>query len=57
MHGIPYIWNLKTNDTNELTYKRETGSQTSRTSLWLPGRSMVEGIVRGFGMDMYTLLY
>ena len=25
---IPYIWNLKINDTNELTYKTETDSQT-----------------------------
>ena len=32
-YDIPYMWNLKTNDTNELTYKRETDSQTSRTSL------------------------
>ena len=24
----PYIWNLKINDTNELTYKTETDSQT-----------------------------
>ena len=28
---IPYMWNLKRNDTNELTYK--TDSQTSRMSL------------------------
>ena len=34
-HGIPYRWNLKRNDTNELTY--ETDSQTSRKSLWLLG--------------------
>ena len=32
-HGIPYRWNLKRNDTNELTY--ETDSQASRKSLWL----------------------
>ena len=32
-----YMWNLERNDTNELTYKTETDSQTSRTSLWLPG--------------------
>ena len=24
----PYIWSLKRNDTNELTYKTETDSQT-----------------------------
>ena len=32
-YDIYYMWTLKTNDTNELTYKRETDSQTSRTSL------------------------
>ena len=25
---IPYMWNLKRNDTNKLTYKIEKGSQT-----------------------------
>ena len=28
----------KKNDTNELTYKTETDSETNRTNLWLPGR-------------------
>ena len=27
-YDIPYIWNLKRNDTNELTYKTETDSET-----------------------------
>ena len=27
-YSTPYIWNLKINDTNELTYKTETDSQT-----------------------------
>ena len=31
------MWNLKRNDTNELTYKTETDSQTERKSLWLLG--------------------
>ena len=26
--GPPYVWNLKRNDTNELTYKTERDSQT-----------------------------
>ena len=26
--GIPYMWDLKRNDTNELRNKTETGSQT-----------------------------
>ena len=33
---IAYMWNLKKNDTNELIYKIETDSQTSKTNLWLP---------------------
>ena len=30
--AIPYIWNLKRNGTNELTYKTERDSQTQRTN-------------------------
>ena len=44
-------------DTNELIYKTETDSQTYRMSLWLPGEGLGKGIVREFGIDMYTLLY
>ena len=29
------MWNLK-KDTNELIYKSDTDSQTSKTNLWLP---------------------
>ena len=35
---IPYMWNLKSNDTNELTSKTETSLQTQRTNLWFPER-------------------
>ena len=35
-HMITHIWNLKRNDTNELTCKTETDPQTSRRSLLLP---------------------
>ena len=28
MHGIPYMWNLKRNDSNELIYKTETDSES-----------------------------
>ena len=28
LYDIPYMWNLKINDTNELTYKTERDSQT-----------------------------
>ena len=45
--------NLKINVTNELTYKTERDSQTY--GCW--GEGCGEGIVREFGMDMYTVLY
>ena len=51
------MWNLKRNNRNEVIYKLVTDSQTLRMNLWLPGARMGEGIVREFGMDMYTLLY
>ena len=51
------MWNQKRNDTNELSYKTERDSQTSRTSLWLLGKAWGEAIVRECGMGMYTLLY
>ena len=47
----------KKNDTNELIYKTETDSQIQRTNLWLPGGRGGGGILREFGIDMYTLLY
>ena len=50
--------NLKKKVTNELIYKTETDSQTSRTNLWLPGGGRWRGgIDWEFGIDMYTLLY
>ena len=51
-YDIPYMWSLERNDTNELTYKTETHSVRERTY-----DCQGEGIVREFGMDMYTLLY
>ena len=35
-YDIIYMWNLKTNDTNELIYKTEIDSETQKTNLWLP---------------------
>jgi len=45
--------------TNELAYETERDSQTQRTNLWFwaGGWGEGEGIVRQFGMDLYTLLY
>ena len=34
-YDIAYMWNLKY-DINELIYKTEEDSQTSKTNLWLP---------------------
>ena len=47
------MWNLKRNDTNELTYKTERDSQTKKMNYGWQG----PGIVREFGMVTYTLLY
>ena len=38
LYDIPYMQNLKRNDTNELTYRIETESQTQRMNLGLPVR-------------------
>ena len=54
MYDIPYMWNLKRNDTNEFIYNTETDSQTWRMSSWLLGEGWEEGTVREFMMDMYT---
>ena len=35
-HMISFISGILKNDTNELIYKRETGSQTQKTNLCLP---------------------
>ena len=51
------MWNLKRNYINELTCKIEIDSQTSRISLWWLGEGWREGIVREFGIDIYTLIY
>ena len=47
LYDIPCRWNLKRNDTNELTKQKEN-------ELMVAGG---EGIVREFGKIMYTLLY
>ena len=54
---IPYMQNIKRNETNELTYKTETDSPTLRTKLGLQWeeKGWGEGIVREFGTDMHAL--
>ena len=52
---ILYMWNLKRNDTNELTYKTERF--TDLASSWLPGdteEGQDAGIVREFGWDWHV---
>ena len=34
LYDIPFMWNLKRNDTNELTRQKET-HRTSKMSFWL----------------------
>ena len=43
-YDIPYMGNLKRNDTNELIYGKEIDSRTQRTYLWLPGEEWWEQI-------------
>ena len=58
MHDILSMQNVKRHDTNELIYTPETDPQTWRMNLVLPGEQKAgDGIVREFGVDMYTLLY
>ena len=52
MYDIPYMWNQKRNDTNELT--RQKRDSQAENKLRIARR---EGIIRDFGKVMYTLLY
>ena len=56
-YSINYMWNLKYN-TNELihTKQKQTHRHREQTRGCQGGR-VGEGIVREFGIDMYTLLY
>ena len=52
---VPYTWTLKRNDANELTKQRLTDLENELTGAGLKDGG--EGIVREFGIDMYTLLF
>ena len=52
LYDIPYMWNQKRNDTNELT--RQKRDSQAENKLRIARR---EGIIRDFGKVMYTLLY
>ena len=56
VYDIPHIWNLKINDTNELTYKTERFTDLEKELTVARGK-WGEGIATEFGMDMHTLLY
>ena len=50
---VPYIWNLKRNDTNELAYKTERDSDLENELMVTGGK----GQLKDFQKVMYTLLY
>ena len=50
-HMVSLISGIFKNDTNELIYKTEIGSQTKKTNLWLP--KQMEGINCKFGSNIY----
>ena len=50
-YDIPYMWNRKGNDTNELTKQRLTDLEKELTV------ASGEGTVRDFGAHVCTLLY
>ena len=56
LYDIPYMWNLKRNDTGELTEQKQIHKLREWTKVVGEGERG-EGIVREFGMDMHTLLY
>ena len=48
-----YMWNPKGNDTNELIIQKVT-HRLKEGTYGLPGEGWEEGIVREFGIDIYT---
>ena len=54
LYDIPYMQNLKRNDTNEFIYKTETDSQTLELKLWLPGGRDIQGVWNG---HVYTAIF
>ena len=55
-YDTPYMWNLKRNDTSELTKQRETDLENELMVAGSREEQLGEGIVREFGIDMHTLL-
>ena len=51
------MYNLKRDDTNEFKYKMERLTVSENKFMVAAGERCGTGIVRGFPMDMYILLY
>ena len=56
-YDLPYMWNLKRNDTNELTKQSQTHGLREQTYGCGSREGCGEGIVRECGVDKHTLLY
>ena len=56
-YDIPYMWNLIRNDTNELFKNRNRLIALENELMAAKKEGWGEGIIREFGMDMYTLVY
>ena len=55
LYDIPYMWNLTRNDKNEHIQNRLT--DLKEQTYGCQGRGWGYGIVREFGINIYTLLY
>ena len=55
-YGISCKWNRQRNDVNELAKQKKTLRLTEQT-YGCQGKGCRGGIVREFGMDVYTVLY
>ena len=49
LYDIPYMWNVKRNDTNELTYTTERDSHTQTIDLWCWEEAQGQGQLGSLG--------
>ena len=57
MYDIPYMWNLKRNDTKMNFLTKQTHRLRERTYGCGEGENGGDGLVREFGMDIYIIHY